>query len=171
MIMFVWKKWKNITKKKCNKVNCFNLINVTEKYCDDHKQLDKQSKRFHDKQRYSNNKEVRQTYSNKTWKSIRDNTLIRDSHMCLYCQYKGIWTAATMVDHFIPVRDAIHLRYVASNLVSCCGKCNTRKAFDEYKLRTKQITFDEFKMLWNYTVEWFNCTQCITTIELYKKII
>lgn len=140
-----------MVKKKCNKVNCFNLISFTEKYCEKHKEENNK----YDKQRFNNDKEVRQTYNSTTWRTIRANVLIRDSNMCLYCLHNdnSMYTKATLVDHYIPVRDAYERRYDADNLVSACVQCNTRKAIDEDKLRSNQITLEEFKSRWRYEIE------------------
>lgn len=138
-----------MVKKKCNKVNCFNLISFTEKYCEKHKEENNK----YDKQRFNNDKEVRQTYNTSRWKTIRKQTLIRDNGLCLYCLHNGLITQATLVDHFIPVRDAYERRYDADNLVSACVQCNTRKAIDEDKLRSNQITLEEFKSRWRYEIE------------------
>lgn len=138
-----------MVKKKCNKVNCFNLISFTEKYCEKHKEENNK----YDKQRFNNDKEVRQTYNSQRWRSIRAYVLIRDCHMCLYCLHNGMYTKATLVDHYRPVRDAYEDRYNQDNLVSACDKCNTRKAIDEDKLRSNQITLEEFKSRWRYEIE------------------
>lgn len=138
-----------IPKKFCNKVNCKNLVELTNKYCEEHKEENNK----YDKQRYSNDKEVRRTYNTSRWRSIRKQCLIRDNGLCMYCLYVNTYTRATLVDHFIPVRDAYEDRYNMDNLCSCCNKCNTNKAVDEDKLRSNQITLEEFKSRWRYEIE------------------
>lgn len=130
-------------------MNCFNLISFTEKYCEKHKEENNK----YDKQRYSNDKKIRQTYNSQRWRSIRAYILIRDCHMCLYCLHNGIYTKSTVVDHYIPIRDSYERRYDADNLVSACVQCNTRKSVDEDKLRNNQITLEEFKSRWQYDVQ------------------
>lgn len=137
-----------IPKKICNKVNCNNLIDFRESYCDEHKELKKESKKQYDKQRYSNDKDVRQTYNKKIWKNIRRNILIRDEHCCRYCEAKGIIKKATLVDHFISVRDSYEDRYNEDNLYSSCDRCNTVKQVDEEKLRNGEITKGQFNKNW-----------------------
>ncbi|WP_415860094.1 HNH endonuclease [Staphylococcus arlettae] len=73
--------------------------------------------------------------------------------LCSYCLYVNTYTRATLVDHYIPVRDAYERRYDATNLISSCSACNTRKAIDEDKLRNNQITVEEFKSRWRYERE------------------
>ena len=138
--------------KKCNKVNCNELIDFRETYCSSHKQLKNESRKQYDKQRFNNDKEVRRTYNTSRWKTIRKQTLIRDNGLCLYCLHNGMYTKATLVDHFIPIRDAYEDRYDQNNLVSACNKCNTTKAIDEDKLRSNQITFEQFKERWAYEI-------------------
>lgn len=135
-----------MVKKKCNKVNCFNLISFTEKFCEKH--LDE--KNNYDKQRFNNDKEIRKVYNNKIWRNTRESVLMRDDYCCLYCRAKGYITKAECVDHYIAVRDAYEDRYNEDVLVSSCNRCNTRKAVDEDKLRRKQITLEEYKSRWKY---------------------
>ena len=141
-----------IPKRKCSKVNCQNLVEFNIKFCNEHKQLKNESRKQYDKQRYSNDKQVRQTYNSTTWKHIRKGVMLRDNSLCMYCLYRGTYTKATLVDHFIPIRDAYELRYDTNNLVASCDKCNTRKAIDEDKLRKKEITFEQFKERWAYEI-------------------
>lgn len=141
-----------IPSKKCSKVNCNNLIDFRETYCSSHKQLKNESRKQYDKQRYETDKDIRQTYNVKRWKDIRKGVMLRDNSLCQYCLHQGRYEVATLVDHFIPIRDAYEDRYNQDNLVSACDKCNTRKAIDEDKLRNKQITFEQFKERWAYEI-------------------
>lgn len=138
--------------KKCNKVNCNNLIDFRETYCDEHKELKNESKKEFDKQRYETDKDIRQTYNRKRWRDIRNGVMLRDDSLCQYCLHQGRYEVATLVDHFIPIRDAYELRYNTNNLVAACDKCNTRKAIDEDKLRKNEITFEQFKERWAYEI-------------------
>ena len=136
--------------KKCSKVNCNNLIDFRETYCSSHKQLKNESRKQYDKQRYETDKDIRQTYNSTTWKHIRKGVMLRDNSLCQYCLHQGRYEVATLVDHFIPIRDAYELRYDQNNLVSACNKCNTTKAIDEEKLRSNQMTMSEFRNRWRY---------------------
>ena len=138
-----------IPKKFCNKVNCNNLIDFTEKFCKKHEELNYE----YDRKRYKEDKEIRKTYSNKTWKNIRKNVLIRDDYLCQYCLANSHVVRAEVVDHYIPVRDAYENRYDENNLVASCIKCNTKKSYDEDKLRNNQITLEEYKSRWRYDTE------------------
>ena len=135
-----------IPKKKCDSVNCNNLIDFRNKYCDEHKYLNNQ----YDKQRYISDYEVRRTYNTTIWKHTRRSVLMRDDYMCLYCLHKGLYTQATAVDHFIPVRDDISKRFDMDNLVSCCIKCNNEKAKDEYSYRNYMLSKDEYYSKWKH---------------------
>lgn len=139
-----------IPKRKCSKVNCQNLVEFNIKFCDEHESLKNESRKYYDSKRYSNDKQVRQTYNVKRWKDIRKGVMLRDFSLCRYCLHQGRYEVATLVDHFIPVRDAYDLRYDQNNLVSACNKCNTTKAIDEELLRNNQITLEEFKDRWRY---------------------
>lgn len=135
-----------IPKRKCDVSNCNNLINIKNKYCDEHKEFN------YDKQRYKNDKEVRRTYNNSQWKSVRKATLMRDDYMCMYCMANGNMVKADVVDHYIPIRDAYDDRYDMSNLISSCTMHNTLKYYDEVKLRTGEITIEMYKEKWKYTI-------------------
>lgn len=135
-----------IPKRKCDVSNCNNLINIKNKYCDEHKEFN------YDKQRYKNDKEVRRTYNNVAWSHVRLSCLMRDDYLCLYCLEHNVYTRATCVDHFMPIRDAFDDRYDMNNLVSACTACNTAKYYDEVKLRTDKITLEMYKKKWKYTI-------------------
>ena len=135
-----------IPKKKCSITNCKTLIDIRKDYCEEHKEFN------YDNQRYINDKEVRRTYNNSQWKSVRKATLMRDDYMCMYCMANGNMVKAEVVDHYIALRDAHDDRYDMSNLVSSCVKHNTLKAYDEAKLRNGSITIEEFKEKWKYTI-------------------
>lgn len=138
-----------IPTKKCNKVNCNNLIDFRESYCNEHKELKYESKKQYDRRRYSNDKQVRQTYNKKIWKKdIRNNVLRRDNYVCRYCEAKGIIKKATLVDHFISVRDAYEDRYNEANLYASCDRCNTVKQSDEEKLRNGEISREQYNNNW-----------------------
>lgn len=135
--------------KKCSKINCNELINFNKSYCDEHESLKNESRKNYDSKRYSNDKQVRQTYNVKRWKDIAKAVMLRDNGLCQYCLYRDSrYEVATCVDHYIPVRDAYDDRYNKDNLFSSCTGCNNRKATDEDKLRRKEITFEEFKLRW-----------------------
>lgn len=139
-----------IPKRKCSKVNCQNLVEFNIKFCDEHESLKNESRKYYDSKRYSNDKQVRQTYNVKRWKDIRKGVMLRDNSLCQYCLHQGRYEVATLVDHFIPIRDAYEDRYNQDNLVASCDKCNTRKAIDEDKLRKNEITMTEFRNRWRY---------------------
>ena len=138
-----------IPMKKCNKINCNELINFNKSYCKKHEsETNKYNKEY-----YDNNKEVKKIYNRKIWKNTKDNVTRRDNNMCLYCLANGKYTKSECVDHFIPIRDNPKLAYVNSNLISCCFQCNTLKAYDEDKLRNNLITIEEYKSKWKFKID------------------
>ena len=139
-----------IPKRKCSKVNCNELINFNKRFCDEHESLKNESRKQYDKRRYETDKDIRQTYNSTRWRDVRNGVLLRDNSLCQYCLHQGRYEVATLVDHFIPIRDAYEDRYNQDNLVSACDRCNTSKAIDEDKLRKKEITMTEFRNRWRY---------------------
>lgn len=137
-----------IPKKKCSITNCKTLIDIRKDYCEEHKEFN------YDNQRYKNDKEVRRTYNNSQWKSVRKATLMRDDYMCMYCMANGNgnMVKAEVVDHFMPIRDSYDDRYDMNNLVSACTSCNTLKYYDEVKLRNGSMTIEMYKEKWKYTI-------------------
>ena len=136
--------------KKCNKVNCDKLIDFRESYCDEHKQLSKQSNKDYDVMRNNRDKKYRKTYNSKRWNDIRKVILQKNDYVCGYCLYKNKYTRATCVDHFIPIRDDYEKRFDTENLIPSCDSCNTVKQEDEQLLRQNIITLEEYKLRWSF---------------------
>ena len=74
--------------------------------------------------------------------------MLRDNGMCKYCLANGKYTKATVIDHFIALRDDYDKRMDMSNLFASCTACNTKKSYDEDKLRKNIITIEQFKLKW-----------------------
>ena len=58
--------------------------------------------------------------NDRTWRKIRERTLIRDGYLCQYCG-----NTATTVDHIVPVTKGGTDEDF--NLTSACNGCNSRK--------------------------------------------
>ncbi|OCJ43066.1 HNH endonuclease [Agrobacterium tumefaciens] len=58
------------------------------------------------------------------WRSA-SKTYLRNHPLCAECARNGIRTAATLVDHIIPIRRAPHLRMERSNWQSLCTNCHS----------------------------------------------
>lgn len=136
--------------RKCFKNNCENLIPFTQKYCDEHKDIQKKQKQSVNKFRYENDKKVLSVYNNSIWRNVRKSVLLRDNGLCLYCLANGYVKQAQVVDHFMSVRDDYDKRYDTKNLVSACYECNNKKSLDEELLRNKKISIETFKNKWKY---------------------
>lgn len=136
--------------RKCSKVNCNKLIPFTETYCDDHKELTKQSNKDYETFRYERDKQFIKEYNKKIWKDTRKSIMLRDDGLCQYCLAEGTIQRAEVVDHFIPMRDAFDKRFDADNLVASCIRHNTLKEQDERRLRNNEITIEEFKNKWRF---------------------
>jgi 5-methylcytosine-specific restriction endonuclease McrA len=57
-------------------------------------------------------------YRSGSWQGLREETLLRDKHICQYCG--GL---ATTADHIVPRKK--HGPDTLMNLVACCDPCNS----------------------------------------------
>jgi 5-methylcytosine-specific restriction endonuclease McrA len=57
------------------------------------------------------------------WKGLRAAFLQRHP-FCTYCQDRGIWRIATVVDHIIPHQGDLELFYAQSNWQPLCKRCH-----------------------------------------------
>jgi 5-methylcytosine-specific restriction protein A len=53
--------------------------------------------------------------------------------LCRACLFIGRLTAATLVDHIVPISQAPDLRLVRSNLQALCASCHARKTQADLK--------------------------------------
>ena len=75
-------------------------------------------------------------YVSTAWVKIR-TAYIREYPLCEVCSRKDIVTAATEVDHKIPIKIDYELRLEWSNLNALCHRCHSKKtkAVDERLLK------------------------------------
>ena len=67
-----------------------------------------------------------------TWHKL--SRMVRQQEgLCRACLHSGRLTAATLVDHIIPISQAPDLRLVRSNLQALCASCHARKTQAESK--------------------------------------
>lgn len=123
--------------KKCNKVNCNNLIDFKETYCDEHKHLQTESKVNYDSFRYERDSLYRQFYNKKSWKDARHISMLRHDSLCQECLRDGLYTKADVVDHIVELRDDWERRLDQSNLEPLCHKCHNEKTISEKENRNK----------------------------------
>jgi len=53
--------------------------------------------------------------------------------LCRHCLREGRVTAATLVDHIVPLSQAPDLRLLRSNLQSLCARCHAFKTQSDLK--------------------------------------
>lgn len=112
-------------KKRCNKINCSTLIDISETYCDEHKQ---EVNRQYDKIRYSTEEgmKYKRFYNSKSWKSLRYQTLLHSGFTCARCGRE-----ANIGDHIIPIKVRWDLRLEPSNIQSMCFECHNTKSEED----------------------------------------
>lgn len=124
--------------KKCNKVNCNELINFNESYCDEHKQLSKQSNKDYDSLRNKRDNQYRKFYNSKAWKDASHNATLKANSLCQECIRNGKYTIGVEVDHIIELRDDWNKRLDRDNLELLCAKCHREKTYREKQRRLSE---------------------------------
>ncbi|WP_336832977.1 HNH endonuclease signature motif containing protein [Staphylococcus pseudoxylosus] len=136
MIMFV-KDVRTIPLKKCNKINCNQLIKFNESYCDEHKELKNEYKKNYDSFRYERDSMYITFYNSKEWKDARRSSMLAHDWLCQECLRKGFYTKANVVDHIVEVKDEWDKRLDQSNLEPLCHACHNVKTIREKERRLK----------------------------------
>lgn len=126
--------------KKCDKVNCNNLINFNESYCDEHKHLSKQHKKDYDLVRYERDKTFIRFYNSKEWKQVRHNVKLSYDYLCQECLKEDKYTKADVVDHVIELKDDWSKRLDKNNLIPLCHYHHNIKTIAEKEKRKNRYT-------------------------------
>ncbi|XOQ58032.1 MAG: Putative HNH endonuclease [Lactobacillus delbrueckii] len=82
---------------------------------------EKKSERFG-----TNNNEF---YRSASWRSIRQQVLQRDMHLCQICKAEGRYTLGDTVHHIEPLRktgDDSYKAFSMDNLITVCRQCHNR---------------------------------------------
>lgn len=108
----------------CAAPNCPNI--TTWKYCDDHRQENREKTRKWDKERGT----AAQRGYDARWRKGRGQHL-REHPLCVDCERMGYHQAANTVDHVIPHRGNMDLFWLYDNWQSLCARCHTRKSLNE----------------------------------------
>lgn len=125
--------------KKCNKVNCNELINFNESYCDEHKQLSEQSNKDYDSLRNKRDNQYRKFYNSKAWKDARHISMLRHDSLCQEClRSSSRYTQADVIDHIVELRDDYSRRLDQSNLEPLCHDCHNKKTYREKQRRLSE---------------------------------
>ena len=124
-----------IPKKKCDKVNCNNLINFNERYCNEHKELINQSNKDYDSIRYERDRLYVKFYNSKAWREVRHNTMLRNDFLCSTCLAEGKYTKAYVVDHIVELKDDWSKRLDSDNLEPLCHYHHNIKTIREKQKR------------------------------------
>lgn len=124
-----------IPKRKCNKINCNELINFTESYCDKHKELNKQSNKDYEKYRTERDKTYIKFYQSRQWKNTRKSVMLEQDGLCQECLRQGYYQQANVVDHIIELKDDWDKRLDKSNLRPLCHEHHNIKTKEEQKRR------------------------------------
>lgn len=120
--------------KPCNKVGCAALVRPPERYCVAHKRgavrTEQDNQKYYDK--HQRDKKAREFYKSREWRTLRQQVLARDKHLCVICvQHKRI-VIANAVDHIVPISKDWSRRLDPNNCRSLCAACHN-------KVRAEQV--------------------------------
>lgn len=115
----------------CRYPGCLNL--TSDKYCDDHKQIEDINKKINNKlyDLYKRDKKIREFYNSKAWLRLREQALMRDHYLCQHCLKQNRIAHAEIVDHIVPIKVDWSLRLSLSNTQSLCKACHNRKSMED----------------------------------------
>lgn len=106
--------------KQCNHAGCKNLVDYTERYCSNHKNIEKRKSNYDS---YTNRKLVGgkyfKFYHSKEWTKLSQLYRYKNP-LCEQCLKEKIYKKADVVDHIIEIRDDWSKRYDETNLQSLC---------------------------------------------------
>lgn len=116
------------SKRPCRYPGCKAL--TTSRYCEEHAQLEP---------KYERPKELRERYGS-AWRKIR-NRYIAKHPLCAHCLRDGRYTAATEVDHIVPLSHGG--KHAESNLQALCKSCHSKKTMqDGDRFKKKVYSYD-----------------------------
>jgi len=99
-------------KKPCSRSGCPNLTHNRSGYCDHHQ------KDYH-RQRDTNRDTSNERGYSYRWQKVR-KLFLTQHPLCIVCQFLGMVTAATVVDHIIPHKGNQELFWDESNWQPLC---------------------------------------------------
>lgn len=117
--------------KNCARPACYKVSIYGKRYCEEHtKQKDKA-----DYELYRKNDAGQKVYKSALWKKSRASFLAQHP-FCSVCRKEGRLTAATEVDHLIPIAQG-HDPWDVENWDSKCASCHAKKTAAEVGFSSK----------------------------------
>lgn len=114
-------------KKICSKYGCNNLVNIKDKYCDDHRQeIVKQVRQWRRTYDSKRDPKYKQFYKSANWLKLRDYVLKRDNYLCTECIKSGKLTTCNTVHHIIEIREDMSKSLDQDNLTTLCYECHNK---------------------------------------------
>ena len=124
-----------IPKRKCNKINCNELIDFKETYCNKHKELINQSNKDYERYRTERDKTYIKFYQSREWKNLRKSVMLEQDGLCQECLRQGYYKAGKIADHIIELKDDWDKRLDKDNIEILCHSCHNKKTKEEQKRR------------------------------------
>lgn len=121
--------------KLCDYPGCHELVPYNVRYCQQHQQQQQTEPRQPTGySQYSHRKaiggEYAHFYKSKAWSDLSYSYRLRHP-LCEWCQAKGLYVQADVVDHIVPIRVAWDKRLDESNLQCLCNRCHWQKSADD----------------------------------------
>ncbi|QEU48014.1 HNH endonuclease [Schleiferilactobacillus harbinensis] len=122
--------------KLCDHAGCHELVPFNVKYCAQHAGDYKARAAPGNAASYQHRKEIsgklQKFYKSKAWEHLSYDYRLKYP-MCEWCQKKGLFVSADVVDHIIPIRVDWTKRLDESNLQSLCNSCHWQKSQEDKK--------------------------------------
>ena len=121
-------------KKLCSYPGCHKVVEAGVKYCDRHKNTDREKYREYKRKRMENEEEARrqQFYNSKAWEGFRANQEAAQLGVDIFEYYTtGIVITAEQYHHIEEVTEAWHRRLDRDNVIGL-SEANHRRIHKEY---------------------------------------
>jgi 5-methylcytosine-specific restriction enzyme A len=115
--------------KPCAYPGCSELVPAGQTYCEKHRKKEI-SRRNREYNLYQRDEKASKFYGSAQWRSIRDRKM-KVNPLCEICLAEGRYTAATEVDHKIPIEIDWSKRLDWNNLQPLCHRCHMKKTAED----------------------------------------
>lgn len=113
-------------KRICNFYGCKNIISFAAKYCEKHKDTDKNlsSQRHKDYKNIRQDKKEQSFYKSKEWEVIRTIVRVRDHGLCKLCESDNKIIFYQTVHHIEELNEKWSRRLDHNNCICLCESCH-----------------------------------------------
>lgn len=110
--------------KKCCP-RCGRVIDYTDKYCDECSKNIAKEKTYRNREYDKNIRKNVNPYGSKQWHLIRQEALVRDHGLCVYCiKKRNKISYESLAHHIQKVNDSVDRSYDVENMISLYRQCH-----------------------------------------------